>query len=412
MSVLPSLPLPEPLRGSDADTFTERTMTVRVPDIGRRVLAENAFAPEIVARLEQLVHEVPYGKIRPLSDPAAPDLTAWQAHIEPYIGQNWLTVPWFFAETYFFRRIIEAIDYFGDGSGAGADPFAYQKRLGLETSLGAIRSLAQFESRWLGEAGRLDVLQQLLSADLWGNQADMGLWAPDDESQPRHTDETTRDAHLLVDDRTAVSQHLLDHAGHVIFVVDNAGLELIGDLVLADYLLQTGTAVSVTLHLKIHPTFVSDATIANVQETIRFLQEDSDSATRALGKRLAQLVENGSFDKLSTARLQLTAHPFWTSPLPWWELPAYLKAELSAAHLVISKGDANYRRLAGDRHWPHTTPFADVMSYQPSPLLALRTHKSEVAIGLSPAQIAWLNQHHPEWLTNGEWGVIQFYFRD
>lgn len=38
---------------------------------------------------------------------------------------------------------------------------------------------------------------------------------------------------------------------------------------------------------------------------------------------------------------------------------------------------------------------------------ALRTLKSEVAAGLSSDQVARLEEEDPDWLVNGEWGVIQ-----
>ncbi|MBD3562999.1 hypothetical protein H6S82_29775, partial [Planktothrix sp. FACHB-1355] len=41
-------------------------------------------------------------------------------------------------------------------------------------------------------------------------------------------------------------------------------------------------------------------------------------------------------------------------------------------------------------------------------LVALRTLKSELAAGLQTAQIEMLNHQDPDWLTNGQWGVIQF----
>jgi len=89
-------------------------------------------------------------------------------------------------------------------------------------------------------------------------------------------------------------------------------------------------------------------------------------------------------------------------------MPASLRRKLSEADLLISKGDANYRRLLGDRHWPFTTPFDDIVGYLPAPLLALRTFKSEVAAGLHPEQVADLDKNDPDWLINGKWGVIQF----
>ena len=56
-----------------------------------------------------------------------------------------------------------------------------------------------------------------------------------------------------------------------------------------------------------------------------------------------------------------------------WEMPLELHRQLSTSYLVLSKGDANYRRLLGDRHWDFTTPFAQAVGSVPAPLLALRT---------------------------------------
>ena len=48
---------------------------------------------------------------------------------------------------------------------------------------------------------------------------------------------------------------------------------------------------------------------------------------------------------------------------------------------MVTKGDANYRRLLDDRHWPHDTDFAELMSYWPTSVAALRTCKSGVLVG-------------------------------
>jgi hypothetical protein len=119
-----------------------------------------------------------------------------------------------------------------------------------------------------------------------------------------------------------------------------------------------------------------------------------------VGKRLGEMLGNG--------RLHLHTDFFWTSPLPMWELPPHLRADLSRSHLVISKGDANYRRLLGDRHWPATTPFPDILSYFPAPILALRTPKSEIICGLDEGRAEETAVQDPDWLTNGKRGVIQF----
>lgn len=58
-------------------------------------------------------------------------------------------------------------------------------------------------------------------------------------------------------------------------------------------------------------------------------------------------------------------------------LPA--KQELrDESSMVFVKGDANYRRLIGDRLWPTDTPFSDVAGYFPARLCALRTLKAEL----------------------------------
>lgn len=55
----------------------------------------------------------------------------------------------------------------------------------------------------------------------------------------------------------------------------------------------------------------------------------------------------------------------------------------SESELVFVKGDANYRRLIGDRRWATDIPFADVAGYFPTRLCALRTLKAE--LGYAPS---------------------------
>src|SRR5690606_12299627 len=100
-------------------------------------------------------------------------------------------------------------------------------------------------------------------------------------------------------------------------------------------------------------------------------------------------------------------HAFWTSPLLAWEMPDDVRNDLSASHLVVSKGDANYRRLLGDLAWPLDTAFDDIVAYFPAPLVALRTYKSELGGGLQPKRIAELNRTEEDWLTSGRWGNAQ-----
>jgi hypothetical protein len=95
-----------------------------------------------------------------------------------------------------------------------------------------------------------------------------------------------------------------------------------------------------------------------------------------------------------------------------WNMPDPLLRELAQADLIISKGDANYRRLLGDRHWQFTTPFDDVVCYLPAPFVAIRTLKSEMVAGLDPGQPERVAIQDPNWLIDGRWGMIQFYLPD
>lgn len=398
----PNLTIPPPLRGSETGTFTHYSIAVRLPDIGRRILAENKFRSHIAAELEDLIEGIPDTPIRPLTDLYAPDARDWREYCVPYLEQNWLQAPWFFVETYFYRRVLEATQYFEEGAATKeVDPYAYQKQQGLITKRAAIRQLCAGVNRWLAKPGeREQALTYLLHADLWGNQADLSLWPAETDEQPDSA--YAHDEFLLVDDTTAVIPHLrsLPQPACIDLIADNAGFELAADLCLVDYLLRSETAVTVRLHLKAHPTFVSDALIKDAEATIAFLAGDDHAETRIVGESLKEMMGNG--------RLQLYTHFFWTSPLPMWDMPADLQSQLAESALIISKGDANYRRLLGDRHWPFTTPFADIVAYSPAPLLALRTLKSEIVVNLAEGQAIALNAQDPDWLTNGKWGVIQF----
>ena len=90
-------------------------------------------------------------------------------------------------------------------------------------------------------------------------------------------------------------------------------------------------------------------------------------------------------------------------------MPLSLARDLGNASLVIVKGDANYRRLVGDRQWDATTPLEDVVSpWFPAPLAALRTLKAEIAVGLRSGQAEAAAAQDAAWWTSGKYGSIQF----
>ena len=308
---LPNLSPPEPIRGLEPNSWANSTITVRFIDTVERVIAQNDFSVEVAARLQALIDEIPDGLIRPLSDPG-PDLAAWNHYIEPRLDQNWLQPPWFFVEHYLYRRVIAAVGHFQPGRTHGVDPFAAIKQDGLEHGLSTIETLAERLDTWLQEdSPDQDRLKVLLYMDLWGNQSDLSLWPADNDpdEKPDHADLSQAGAYLLADDSVDVAEHLLDldpERARVDIIVDNAAVELVGDLIVADYLLSAELVAEVRLHLKVHPTFVSDATPKDVDDTVAFLQQHADPCVRVLGERLRAHLRAG--------RLQLRSDFFWTSP--------------------------------------------------------------------------------------------------
>jgi uncharacterized protein with ATP-grasp and redox domains len=404
----PKKPLPESLSGSEIDSFAHITITKRFPKIVRELLVDNEFPPQVKQNLDNLVQEILSDPLRPLDDTSAPDYDDWQRYSIPYSGKNWLQVPWFFGEMYFYRRILDAIGYYEAGPLNGYDPFLRQKQRALESASNSIRRLGEQLEKSLDQGlqrtdNKLADLQQLLTLNVWSNQADLSMWSSS-EARPDHQDPADQQSHLLVDQAEAVFDYLtkLDtKPSRVDFILDNYGPELVHDIGLADYLLSMKMVSRIRFHAKPTPHYVSDAMIKDIHATISYLAQMSDKPVQNLAKRINEHTEKGN--------LEIKDDYFWASPLNFWEMPERIHQELNESDLVISKGDANYRRLAGDLDWPSTTPFADVVRYFPSPLLALRVLKAELALGLAPEQVLNLEKQDPSWKVNGNWAVIQFY---
>lgn len=319
---------------------------------------------------------------------------------------------------------MTALDYFR----TPLDPFGKQKELGLSSAIDSISVLAErvngvYLTPKLNSAGLLtDRIQSFVLTSLWGNRMDLSIW-PVGGSGGQGTDGQSSAARaseafssvleagqrmILANDILELSTYVecLQKPSRMDIVVDNAGFELFCDLCLADFLIFSGIASKVHMHLKAHPTFVSDAMVKDLMDTITFLQQieiksaDGTTPTRALGERWARHVAEG--------RWVLCENFFWVQPQAMWDMPRTLKEEMSASKLVFIKGDANYRRLLGDRHWNLDTPFCDVLSYFPAPICALRTLKAELGCGMPPERTERAAREDKDWLVAGKYGVIQF----
>lgn len=384
-------PRPTPIRTDASNAFANNTMRVRVPAIIREIQTLNPDLPgPIQAALDQLHGEIAGNAlIRPLSLPA-PDLDDWVDDYAQHTGERWHETQWFFAETYTYRLIMEAVRWWE----TGRDPFAPKKdeELNSETMWYTVES--GLSLRALPVEQRLPAL--IVDA-LWGNRIDLSF-APALAHGAHWTDDD-----LLVGDHDAVAEYLLRERGVVHIIHDNAGTELAMDLVLADTLLD-GVADQVVLHLKMHPTFVSDATLHDLTHFLNLLASGArGEAEQALGRRL--------WDAFVAGRLRFAPDLFWNSSRFLWQLPPRLETLLRDATLVIVKGDANYRRAVGDAIWPYHTPMSEVMTGFPAPTLFLRTLKSDPIAGLPAGLGEQLDAGDDQWRVNGRRGVIQASWR-
>jgi hypothetical protein len=385
--------LPAPLMTSEPGSFAHNTFSVRIPRIIDDIIASNAFPSHVRSAMQALRNEIVSGRIRPLLE-EAPDTAFWNQISQPWHGRTWLDVPWYWAETYFYRRVLEATGYFQPGEWHGIDPYTLQKQSELKPDAAPRALRAALGALPHDPALRFEAL---LHASLWGNRTDLSYNVATTIGPTRHVADER--ANMLVDDSVRVWQQLASPTRRRVAIInDNAGTELLMDLALADFLLDQGITNEIALHLKPQPFFVSDAMPKDVRASIEALSS-SDGLLQTLGQRLQQHV--------ATGRMTLSSHWYYSTCLFYFQMPADLVNILTAFDLVILKGDANYRRLLGDAHWPPTSSFATATAYFPAPLVSLRTLKAELIVGLGPGVAEQLSAQESDWRVNGRRGVVQ-----
>jgi len=393
----------------NTDPFVLDTMTNRVPTkiIGRTVdYNKPDLDQEALEGMEAVAEEMRGNKpIKALTK--GPNMEHWNRCLKPYLdkGTTWGDLPWYVGETYVYHRLLESSGYWDEGSkGFGLDIFAREKAEALELAFPQVEARAAIA----GEAkGKWDAqsCRAMLLMSLWGNQGDSSLFTIQDMAAMGG--EAKSDERIIVDDVDDAWNHLCRGVSSgkgldVHFLNDNAGLELASDLFLSHYLLSTGKVSSVTLHLKPYPFFVSDAMTSDIESTLeRF---SASPSTAPFAAELRDHIERG------TLKLEMAGplNAFLASPEPMWCMDAPSRDALSSSSLTIAKGDLMYRKLLGDRTFEPMEEFGDITSYFPSPLLALRTCKSPVAIGMSQSKANDLDKSHPTWMVDGQLGMVQF----
>ncbi|KAL2259193.1 hypothetical protein VTK26DRAFT_7226 [Humicola hyalothermophila] len=425
---------------------------------------------KILAELGKLKYEVQHDRaLTPIQDDGQPDVAWYNKELEQLGELTWLKAPWLFTECYLFRRMNTSFSL--SQHWKTYDVFARQKIRTFRSSRRAVLELAARYKDLVTQlrtsspsgpaAARDPEADKLLFAEmcevcLWGNATDLSLLTSltYEDIQRLQGSEARRAAeqNILVNDLPAVYDHLASlrekkggkQDRRVDVVLDNAGFELFVDLILAGYLLSAGLATTVVLHPKSIPWFVSDvvpadfaALLGAVAAPRDFFETQSDE--EELQGTVPPKLSDKEVDELgflfaewsrfhAEGMLVLRPNRVWTGPGSFWRLPAAAAGEgeevvrdwRENSELVVFKGDLNYRKLVGDVAWDPTTPFTQAIG----PLgpgsgvnvLALRTCKADVVVGLKPGEDERLKQTEGgggdsgarKWAWNGKWAVVSF----
>lgn len=381
---------PRPISAATSP-FAAFTFDVRFPHIINQIKTNNPLQPSQLAALDELVQEIAEGTVPAEKDIGYPeDRVYWETFFAEYTGKRYAEVPFFEAEAYIYYRIIHIVDF----KNTGMDPFHRVKTDSLMQHRDFVEAAAAKHMQQ-PLAFSADYFGTLLQATLWGNSADLSQL----ETNDALVDPALRN-NLVIDDSLALCGMIGATAGREIdFITDNAGLELVSDLFLIDYLLATGQVSHINLHLKAYPTFVSDATPSDVMDHLELLKGFGAEAVSQFVDRLE--------GHRSSGKLRLLSDSFWNSPCHFTKLPAAITQGFGNDTILLFKGDANYRRLFEDREWPYTTPVKGMLDYLPRPCFSIRTLKSEIVLGMEAGKVRELDEADENWVTNGKYGLIQ-----
>ncbi|KAG9228578.1 hypothetical protein BJ875DRAFT_477118 [Amylocarpus encephaloides] len=415
----------------------------------------------IVEQLTKLKYELQHDrKLSPIPDDGQPDVEGYNKELEALGTPSWFNLPWLYAECYIYRRVASSFAL--STQWKSYDVFAKQKLSTFRSSRPAVIELAARYHELIKQiADKGDKTQEEINAAekilfmeiceicLWGNATDLSLLTSltYEDIQKLQGSEARKAAekNILVNDLETAYDVLSKAKAEgktsrqVDIVLDNAGFELYVDLILAGFLLSAGLATNVILHPKSIPWFVSDVlpadfgallnALANPQSFYSTPSEEENNAgttptplTEKEIEELSFLFQNWSGFHVE-GQLIMRSSRFWTEGGSFWRLPSSdprLFADLKESQLVIFKGDLNYRKLTGDALWDPTTPFTEAIGPMgPGSgvnVLALRTCKADVVVGLKPGEDEKLkamaggggDSGCRKWAWSGKWAVVSF----
>lgn len=156
---------------NEPGSFAWSVLANRHPALIQQVRDVFPYGPRQHRALDALLEQNNNGVIEPLA-PSESDHEQWSAWGREFFGRSWFDAPFLWAESYFYRRLLDAIGYFGTGPWRGVDPFAPFKQAELRgTAVGEeLRALAA-----LADVPADERATALLRASVWGNRADLGF---------------------------------------------------------------------------------------------------------------------------------------------------------------------------------------------------------------------------------------------
>lgn len=421
--------------------------------------AKQEEGKKIVEELAKLKYELQHDRaLTPIRDDGYADVALYNQELEKLGNPTWFNVPWLFSECYLYRRINTSFSL--STHWKSYDIFARQKISTFRSSRPAVLELAarykdlvtQMEKDKGKTGPEQEEAQKILFYEmceicLWGNATDLSLLTSltYEDIQKLQGSEARKasEKNILINDLSAVYDMLKKAKDEgkkerrVDIVLDNAGFELYVDLILAGYLLSSGLATHIVLHPKSIPWFVSDVlpgdfgALLNALATPKPFYETPSEDEELQNKTPPPLAEK-EIEELAflfkewsgfhaEGQIVLRPNRFWTHAGSFWRMPAEAKdllEDLKASEVVIFKGDLNYRKLTGDADWDPVTPFGEAIG----PLgpgsdvnvLALRTCKADVVVGLKPGEDEKLRAMEGgggdsgcrKWAWSGKWAVV------
>jgi uncharacterized protein with ATP-grasp and redox domains len=374
MHILDQFP---PITAEREDSFARMTIEKRFPKIIADIKKHNPGKHE--AELDAILADQ---FIRRIELPES-ERANWESFFSEYENESWFTTPFFFLEIYFYKRINLLFQ--------GEDPFRKSKQEDLISNPEFLKQVDRFYAQ-LDNAS----LKEVLLLSLWGNKADLSLMNRIDQSSENAQ---FSNENLLIDHSIQVEEKLKHAKTRIDIVLDNAGIELLTDLILVDYLIRKYNIPEIVLHFKAEPLLVSDALQHDLDDLLHFLSEyeSLSSLTELVGK--INMYVDGKHVRLSSSLI-------WEQPVHFYKKEFGLDDLFENSDFIVLKGDANYRRILGDKNIPFTTSTSILDGVYSKSIVALRTLKSEIVIGISEDIFSQIYGFSKDWYINGTNGVI------